>query len=299
MTETERIECKVAPWYFRRMGLMTLLLAGCGGWFMWDGLVGWPKANHKADIYEAFQAGREETSWDEFVAEKEEEDWAENGPGDDGLAEAKEAYNAAAGGESWSSFSVERRLPEHKPKRHPQSAIEGQFHWAYGAFGFAAVVLVVMLVNAPKKLSADAEAFYTPGHARVPYDRIFRVDKKKWDNKGLAYAYYRDEGEKVKKATIDDLKFKGADRILDLVLARFEGELIERAPLDDDEAEEEREDNEDGREEKEGDASAAAPAAEPAVEQSNVKVKVEVEKKASEGAADGAKKPGKSGRSGG
>ena len=248
MTDRERIECKVAPWYYRRMGLMVLLLVGCGCWFLWDGMVGWPKGNQKADIYEGFQAGRDgETPWGEFVAEKEEKDWADVKPGEEALAAIKEAYEAAAGGETWNSFSVARRLPEAKPKRHPQSAIEGQYHWAYGAFIIGGGVLIVMLINAPKKLTADGEAFYTPGNVRVPFDRIFKVDKKKWDNKGLAYTYFKDEGEKVKKATIDDLKFKGADKILDRVLARFEGELIERAAVDDDEYEDDDED-EDGEE---------------------------------------------------
>jgi hypothetical protein len=54
-------------------------------------------------------------------------------------------------------------------------------------------------------------------------------DKRKWDNKGLAYAWYQTEpGGREKRVVIDDLKFGGADRVLERLLGAFKGELIEK-----------------------------------------------------------------------
>jgi hypothetical protein len=86
-------------------------------------------------------------------------------------------------------------------------------------------------------VTADHEAFYTTKGRRVPFEAIYRLDKRKWDNKGLAYLYYEDEKDRRQKAVIDDLKFQGADRVLNRILAVFDGELVERLYIDDDEEE--------------------------------------------------------------
>ena len=56
---------------------------------------------------------------------------------------------------------------------------------------------------------------------------MFRVDKRKWKHKGLAAIFYRDEQGNEKKAVIDDLKYSGADQVLDRLLGRFSGEVID------------------------------------------------------------------------
>ncbi|MCW0216784.1 MAG: hypothetical protein OJI67_00550, partial [Prosthecobacter sp.] len=63
----------------------------------------------------------------------------------------------------------------------------------------------------------------------IHFSQVFRVDKRKWDNKGLAYVWYRETAEAPeKKALIDDLKFDGAGKILARLLTHFKGELIEK-----------------------------------------------------------------------
>ena len=66
-----------------------------------------------------------------------------------------------------------------------------------------------------------------PNGAEVRFADVFRVDKRKWDNKGLAYVYHRSGGA-GKRAVVDDLKYDGAGRVLDRLLAQFNGELIEK-----------------------------------------------------------------------
>ena len=56
---------------------------------------------------------------------------------------------------------------------------------------------------------------------------MFRVDKRKWKHKGLAAVFYRDDQGDEKKADIDDLKYTGADQVLDRLLGRFSGEVVD------------------------------------------------------------------------
>lgn len=91
------------------------------------------------------------------------------------------------------------------------------------------IVGVLLLLNRNKTLQGGEDHFITPEGRRVAFDEVFRIDKRKWDNKGLAYAWYREGGSgPERKAVIDDLKFDGAGRILDRLLASFSGELIEK-----------------------------------------------------------------------
>ena len=89
------------------------------------------------------------------------------------------------------------------------------------------VALVLMMLNRNRSVTADSEAYYPKPSVKVPFADVFRIDTRKWRRKGLAYAYHRADGGGESKAVIDDLKFIGSQKILDRMLAKFEGELIE------------------------------------------------------------------------
>jgi len=116
------------------------------------------------------------------------------------------------------------------------------------------VILVAVLgwviLHVPRRLRADGVSFTPPGGKTVRFEDVFRLDLRKWDNKGLAYAFYREGGVGgEKRATIDDLKFGGADRVLARLMDVFEGEIIEKVEVpDEEEDEDEDEDRPEGRE---------------------------------------------------
>jgi hypothetical protein len=93
-------------------------------------------------------------------------------------------------------------------------------------------VLVVMLFNRRKVLVGEIDHWITPEGQKVPFAEVFRVDKRKWDRQGLAYAWYQSAGGRPRKAVIDDLKYDGAEKILRRLLENFRGELIEKVPED-------------------------------------------------------------------
>ena len=66
-------------------------------------------------------------------------------------------------------------------------------------------MLAAWFRNSRRKLTADHESFTTPDGRRVPFSSAFHLDKRKWDNKGLAYVRYRD-GSSTRKAVIPVLE---------------------------------------------------------------------------------------------
>ncbi|MDA0814071.1 MAG: hypothetical protein O3C21_16980 [Verrucomicrobia bacterium] len=288
------IECPVARWYYKRMGLMFMMLFAMGCWFLYDATIGYPAKKEiwdqyteitgydlklvrelkgaeelpKSGVYLAIIGktadGRHYRVFDgkgemklDLAGESEaakkmaitkldkvlEAKWAEA----DTLAadekqeilsalspvinfNVKGAQKDSDGMEKWRALAKEKGW-EQEPEEYTDSKIKTQWEFTIGMFVLSLIVVVVFLLNKGKVLKADSEAFYQPDGSRVTFASVYRIDRRKWDHKGLAYAMYRTGGEgRSRKATIDDLKFLGADRILTRLLNNFEGELIDRVP---------------------------------------------------------------------
>lgn len=211
MAENETIEGGVDKTWFcwKRWIPITVMCLAFGAYFWYDGSVGYPRKNEIRAAFDNYLADHDGKSdgWDESVADK-----------------------------GWPGVNDIPKLPEGEKVVHTQDSIDQQFHMAYICLALGAAALVNVFMKIGRKIKADGEAYYTPKGAKVPYADIYRLDKRKWNNKGLATAYYKVDGEE-KKTTLDVLMFPKADEVMTLVEAKFKGELIER--IDDDEDEEE------------------------------------------------------------
>ncbi|MCB1224545.1 MAG: hypothetical protein KDK99_01930 [Verrucomicrobiales bacterium] len=220
--------CKVTPWYFRRMAMIGGMLLAFGLYFLYDWKIGYPKQNEIADQKDQFD---EEvlTSWDKAEASGGLVQWEK-------MAREK-GWPVGESGQrpSWARYAVPKGWPE-DPDRHTEREVEDQFYWGMAMLLIAAAVGVMVLLNRKKVLIGRADHLVTPDGRTVRFADVIRVDKRKWDNKGLAYLDYQEKGEgKELRAVIDDLKFDGAGLVLDRVLAGFKGELIEKVPDPEDE----------------------------------------------------------------
>ena len=216
----ETILCRVTPWYFRRMGMLAGLLLLFGLVFLYDGVRGYPQSVALAQKKEWFTTEFLPT----FDAAKKEgrlEQW---------LADAK-AKGLPTGSEGepprWVSYAAQNGWAE-DPKLYSDREIAEQFWFGYGCLAGAGIVGIIVLLNRRKVLRGEADHWMTSSGVTIRYADVFRVDKRKWEHKGLAYAWYRPVGGAEKCAVIDDLKFGGADQILTRLLSRFSGELIEK-----------------------------------------------------------------------
>jgi len=224
------IVCRVTPWYFRRMGMMTAMLIAMGLYFLYDGKYGYPETNKIADQKDWFEQTLLK-GYDEAKAANRLEEWVKE-------TEAK-GLPAGKNGEPprWVSYAAERGWPE-KPHRYTEREITAQFWWGGATILVGLGVGVAMLLNRTKVLRAEADHLITPEGVSIPFAQVFKVDTRKWDNKGLAYLWHRsDSSASPQKAVIDDLKYDGAVRILERLMVHFKGELIEKQPeIEDDTA---------------------------------------------------------------
>ncbi len=217
---SEPILCHVTPWYYRRMGMLAGLCLIFGLVFLYDGLWGYPKVVALAQKKEwfmkeflpSFEAAKKEGRMAQWMAD----------------AEAKGLPTGVDGDvPRWKSYAAKNGWEE-DPKLFSDREIAEQFYFAYGCFAGALITVILILLNRGKVLRGEADHWVTPERVQIRYADVFRVDKRKWEHKGLAYASYRTSSGAEKSAVIDDLKYGGADQILERLLASFSGELIEK-----------------------------------------------------------------------
>ncbi len=197
-SSSEELLCPTTSWYKNRRRGMVAMLLGFSLYFCYDWKIGYPEKRLKYDAY-----------WPEYqrlvVGEKDDKTW---------LTKAKDnGWPASPKEEDW----------DYK--------IREQLIWAIGTGAVGIGLLVAYLRNKDRFMKADGSSLTTPVGARVPFVSVRRIDKRKWDNKGLAYLTYQD-GDAMKKAVIDDFIYEGAGKVLDRLLEQFQGELIdlEREP---------------------------------------------------------------------
>jgi hypothetical protein len=194
----QEILCRTTPWYAKRRIIMVVMLVGFSSYFFYDWKVGYPK--QKAE-YDAYWPVYQELA----ITNKDDKAW---------LARAKD--------NGW---------PESPKEKDWDYKLKEQFIWGActGLIGLG--MLIAYLRNKDRVLRADADSLTMPDGVRIPFSSVTRIDKRKWDNKALAYLSWKD-GATPRKAVIDDLVFDGAGKVLDRLMSHFHGELIdiEREP---------------------------------------------------------------------
>lgn len=215
------IVCPVSKWYYRRYGQMAAMFLVFAVWFYKDGAWSWPKENamaaertrYEAEVTDAFAKAK---------AAGTVEAWRGEAKGKGVL------FNEQGEPQSWAAYAAKKGWPE-KPKKRTETEIGQQFYWS-GAMGVGLLVIgSILLLNRSKKLVGHDDHFVLPDGRRVNHADAFRIDARKWENKGLAYVSYRDGADgPVRKAVIDCLKFQDGDKVYDQLRANFHGELIEK-----------------------------------------------------------------------
>jgi len=220
-TEDSSVVCRVTTWYYRRMALAGGMCLIFGLYFLYDWKFGYPKANAIAakqewfekELLPSYEEAKQAGKLDAWRAEAQAKGWP--------IGKQEEPPK-------WVPYAAVNGWPE-KPKRFTQKEIDEQWWWGMGTLAVAGAVGLAVLFSRNRTLIAGTDHLVTPNGVTVRFDEVYRVDKRKWDTKGLAYLWYRAEPKgKGKRAVIDDLKFGGAGEVLDRVLKGFRGELIEK-----------------------------------------------------------------------
>jgi len=232
MESSETIVSPVTGWFYRRTVLPAMICLAVSAWFFIDGFVVYPK---KADVhqeYRAYTTQRALLRSDLPPAERQRanEEWeriAETYPEFEVGMEWKdlaERYGwALTDVPEWSAFAQSQGYflrPAEKHRVVPADIVKQMVFgslFLIGAVAFAGNALL----SSKRTLRADDETVRFPNGTTVRFDRILRVDNRKWDVQGLAFIEARNDRGDVIRCKMDCLKYEtqSARRIMDRILA--------------------------------------------------------------------------------
>ena len=162
-------EARVTPIWKKQKLFVAIFLLAIGGWFFYDGQIGYPKKNERWREYEKFKEADLVSEWPDYAKSR-----------------------------GWSA------TPEHKLLTHED--IVGQFAFGGLAALLGVITLAYWAIQKGRIVKTDADAVHTPAGTRVPFAAITGVGKKKWEAKGLATVRFEIEGRKG-EFELDDYKY--------------------------------------------------------------------------------------------
>jgi len=140
----------------------------------------------------------------------------------------------------WKEYTAEHDLGETPPDNFKElKKVNEQLYFGIGCLVVALLAGGYALRMKSRYMAVDDQAYYAPGGKKIPYANMYKIDKRKWDNKGLATLYY-EEGSSKLKTRIDGMVYgqfkkeegEPAQRLFDILLQNFKGELIDYEDVD-------------------------------------------------------------------
>ena len=268
MTDEERIICRPTKWFFWRALAMLAMFGIFFVLFMKDWKVGYPKKNVVYYTYLAFEkaeeefgareeAGQSAGSWESFAKVQKtpypEEDgllpsgtdlqspWLEELQDYAGYKAIFEAERNKAAPPMWIAYS-DRQGWDSAPPEHGYDAgkIREQLYFGIGAGVLTLVALFYLIRTKGRFMMADGEGYHPPGKGMIPYKDLRRIDKRKWETKGLAYLFHEDPSGGLQKVKVDGMVYgqfreedgAPAEKLFQHILRNFSGELVELEDLE-------------------------------------------------------------------
>ena len=181
-------EARISSTWKNQKLLVGLLVLAFGGYFFFDGAIGWPRSNARFLKHQEFVDAKNEAGWIAYCAE--------NGVN-----------------------------PEVPHKLHTHDDLMAQFAFGTLLVGIGAIVLVYWATQIRRVVKTDDEAVHTAAGTRVPFTAITGIGKKQWETKGIARVRYELDGRKG-EFVVDDYKFEtDPSRI---ILKEIEEKLLAR-----------------------------------------------------------------------
>lgn len=176
--------------------MIAAFIFAASSWFLYDGLIGYPKNNERAEVYLPLKEQYED---DKKQLETE-----------------------------WAAIREERGWGGKTPKKiYSQQDILTQFIFAaVGYLGFLATIGYYFW-SLPRTLHFENDQLTLPGGRVIDIHTIKNIDKRAWKSKGIAKVRYQAAPGKFEKVQLDDYKFIGTAEILDEIQARLQPKKAE------------------------------------------------------------------------
>ena len=114
---------------------------------------------------------------------------------------------------AWKRHSEAQGYNGKTPKEREDGAISEQRVIGWVLLFGATCHAIWIAWNHKLRIRAEGEVVIGASGQRVELDSIVKIDRKKWENKGIAYAIYEVDG-KQKRLCLDDHKFAGTEQII-------------------------------------------------------------------------------------
>lgn len=190
--------------FLRRFLIIAAVCLGYGCWCLYDSFVTGPKHTKKSEAY-----------------------WVKGE--EDGVAGWVPRHSE----EEWSKIAQENHWPIGKPKT--PSEAQGFLYYNYILAAICLTVGTVVLVKyfgvINAWIEADEKGLTASWGQEFSFDAINKIDKKKWEHKGIAKVYYS-HNDSEKRFVLDDFKFlrQETDEILVLMEKGLKDDQIINGP---------------------------------------------------------------------
>ncbi len=262
MTSSEPIICRSTPWFRYRAALIFLMFGVFAALFYIDGSSGYRKKNKAFYLHQCFKDASELFSqknadqklgvetWREFASNQKvafpkdrsilPKDMVLPMPWPEILAN-HERMKSLQWNQLWLDYTEAEGLDSTPPEKvYDARSIREQWLFFCICLVLAILSLFILIRTSRRKLVAEHDALISHNGRRIPYSEFIRLDLRKWDSKGIAYAEFQGSSGKG-KLRIDGLTYGGfkkedgelAEKLMQRLRSKFSGELLEYTSLSD------------------------------------------------------------------
>ena len=175
---------------------MLFMITTISAWFLYDGYVVWPNGAERHAEFVEIEKKLVESGKIEAVEHK-----AHGG-------EVNEYLRI-----EWERYAREAGYKRDIPKERTDASIREQRMIGWVMMTGSLCFGLWIAWNHKLRVRAEGDVVIGTSGQRVELDSIVKIDRKKWENKGIAYAIYEVDG-KQKRLCLDEHKFKGCEAII-------------------------------------------------------------------------------------
>jgi len=284
MSDSTTIVCKPSQWFKIRAIAVSAMLIFFSLWFFKDGYWGYRDKNEAVVMKQLFLGSKDspttnvdfalkavdefekgeytEETWAAFAKEQtipvpsnkdllpREFDYDQKWPEE--IINGYEELKNDKPYELWKEYSSRTSFPiEPSEKLYEAGTIREQFIVCGVCVGLLLLAIFFSLRIMGRSMKVTSTGYSPPGGEEIPFSAMHKLDKRKWDGKGLATISYKEDGE-TKKAKVDGMvygQFKEedgapAEALFTQIMDNFKGEVIEFVSEEDEEGDDEEESSE-------------------------------------------------------
>ena len=192
----EKVDARISKEWRRRMLFMLFMVSGIAAWFLYDGYVVWPAEAERHAEFVAIEAKLVESGKIEAVEHK---------------AHGEELNHYLR--IEWERHAKQAGYKRKIPKERTDASISEQRTIGWVMMSGSALFGLWVLWNHQLRIETEGDVVIGTGGQRVELDSIVKIDRSKWESKGIAYAIYEDSG-KQQRLCLDGHKFAGCEVII-------------------------------------------------------------------------------------